>query len=443
MSDDEPQHDTGVMAKGLRRLGIGRQALGDGMSGLAVEGAQLVGTFVFFALLSRRIGPADYGSFAAMYSLIGISIALAHIGPGLAMLQHAMGNDVRTVSTQFFTIYACCVALAVGIVMALSPFLLPRVSTLTVALFMAAELFGAALVQVSSTLRLIVLGFRSTVPLQLVPVVIKVVAVVTLFVTDELTLRTYGLVYAIACILVGVAVFLKVTSALGVSRRFGRVRRDHLGTTVTVSSTIWVFNLHNDGDKLTMSANDLGADVGLYSAAYRLVMLAVIPINALVTSSYRTFVDPAVGQHFRRAAKYTLATTVYCTVTAGILILVAPFALPLVVGDGFDGAVSITRWLAPLMIVRGFTHFPLNAIMGLGHPRVRLVCIAVSATVAMGVYVVLIPTMSWKGAVIGSYVSDTVLAILAWVTLWRVRNDWRQVGASEPVGTEPEVSSAG
>ncbi len=199
--------------------------------------------------------------------------------------------------------------------------------------------------------------------------------------------------------------------------------------------------LQQASEKLTAVCPNV--DVGLYSAAYRLVMLAVIPINALVTSSYRTFVDPAVGQHFRRAAKYTLATTVYCTVTAGLLILVAPFALPLVVGDGFDGAVSITRWLAPLMIVRGFTHFPLNAIMGLGHPRVRLVCIAVSATVAMGIYVVLIPSMSWKGAVIGSYVSDTVLAVLAWVMLWRVRNDWRQVGASEPVGIEPEVSSAG
>lgn len=431
---------TGIVAQSLRRLGIGRKALGDGASGLAVEGAQLVGTLVFFALLSRRLGPADYGSFSAMYGLIGISIALAHIGPGLALLQHAMGNDMKKVSAHFFSIYLACVAGAVVIVMVLAPFLLPRVSTLTVMLFMVAELFGAALVQLSSTMRLIVTGFHSTVPLQVIPVIVKVIAVVCLFVADALTLRTYGIVYAMACVVIGVTVFLKVTSRLEVPRRPRRMRKDYVTTTLTLSSTIWVFNLHNDGDKLTMSANDLRADVGLYSAAYRLVMLAVIPINALVTSSYRTFVDPAVGHHFRRAAKYTLATTIYCAVAALALIIVAPIALPLVAGDKYDGAVSITRWLAPLMIVRGFTHFPLNAIMGLGHPKVRLVCIAISATVAMTIYITLIPTMSWKGAVIGSYVSDTVLAILAWVMLWRVRNDWR-LTTEEP---QPfEITSAG
>ena len=87
----------------LVRLRVGREAFKDGASGLAVEGGQLVGTFVFFVLLSRQLGPTDYGSFAAMYSLIGISLALAHIGPGLAFLQHAMGAPVRSVAANFFT----------------------------------------------------------------------------------------------------------------------------------------------------------------------------------------------------------------------------------------------------------------------------------------------------------------------------------------------------
>ena len=422
MTDEPAPQPLSPLGAGLARLGIGRKALGDGMSGLVVEGAQLVGTFVFFALLSRQLGPTDYGSFAAMYSLIGISLALAHIGPGLAFLQHAIGADIRSVSAQFFSIYAVCIGVAAVIVVGLSPLLLPQLPIVTVALFMVAELFGAALVQMSSTLRLIVNGFRSTVPLQLIPVVIKVVAVVSLYIADALTLRSYGIIYCGACVIVGAVVILTVTSRLHVPRRLGRLRRKYVSTTITISSTIWVFNLHNDGDKLTMSANNIGADVGLYSAAYRLVMLAVIPINALVTSSYRTFVDPEVGNHFRRAAKYTFATTVYCVIAAGLLIVLAPVALPLIVGDGFAGAVSITRWLAPLMIVRGFTHFPLNALMGLGHARARLLCIVISASVAMALYITLIPHLSWKGAVIGSYCSDAVLAIVAWIMLWRLRN---------------------
>ena len=408
----------------IARLGVGRQALRDGASGLGIEAAQLVGTFLFFALVSRRLGPTDYGSFAAMYSLIGVSLALAHVGPGLAFLQHAVDSPdlgVKKVSPGFFSIYLALVGASVVIVLGLSPLLLPDLSIGTVALFMVAELFGATLVQIARTLRLIVSGFSATVSLQLLLVGVKTAVVVALFVADRLTLRSYGVVYAICCVLIGLVVFAKVTGSLHVPRRLGRPRREHVGTTLTISSTVWVFNLHNDGDKLTMSARNLGADVGLYAAAYRMVMLAVIPINALVTSSYRTFVDPSVGNHLRRAAKYTLATTVYCTIAAAVLIVAAPVAIPLVVGDGFSGAVSMTRWLAPLMIVRGLTHFPMSALMGLGHARARLWCISVSAAVAMVLYVTLIPSMSWKGAIIGSYCSDAVLAVASWWTLWRLR----------------------
>lgn len=406
----------------LARMGVGRQALRDGASGLGVEAAQLFGTFLFFALVSRRLGPTDYGSFAAMYSLIGVSLALAHVGPGLAFMQHAMsGRGIKAISSNFFSIYIVLICASVAIVLGLSPLLLPNLSIWTVALFMVAELFGATLVQVARTMRLIVTGFGSTVSLQLLLVAVKTAVVVALYIADALTLRSYGLTYAICCAVIGVVVFVSVTGALHIPRRLGRIRREHLETTLTISSTIWVFNLHNDGDKLTMSARSLGADVGLYAAAYRMVMLAVIPINALVTSSYRTFVDPLVGNHLRRAVKYTLATTIYCTIASVVLIVVAPWALPLVVGDGFSGAVSMTRWLAPLMIVRGLTHFPMSALMGLGHARARLWCITISAVVAMVLYVSLIPSMSWKGAVIGSYCSDAVLAVASWATLWRLR----------------------
>lgn len=424
MTDPETPAMFGRPGTLIARMGVGRQALRDGASGLGLEAAQLVGTFLFFALVSRQLGPTDYGSFAAMYSLIGVTLALAHVGPGLAFLQHAMdssGRGVRAVSSNFFTIYLVLIAASVVIVLCLSPVLLPDLSIWTVALFMVAELFGATLVQIARTLRLIVSGFRATVSLQMLLVVVKTVVVVVLYVANSLTLRSYGLTYAICCVIIGVAVFVRVTGNLHIARRLGRLRKDHVGTTLTISSTIWVFNLHNDGDKLTMSAHNLGADVGLYAAAYRMVMLAVIPINALVTSSYRTFVDPLVGNHLRRAAKYTLATTIYCTIAAATLIVAAPVALPLVVGDGFSGAVSMTRWLAPLMIVRGLTHFPMSALMGLGHARARLWCIAISAAVAMVLYLTLIPGMSWKGAVIGSYCSDAVLAVVSWATLWRLR----------------------
>ncbi len=437
-----PNGKRGTFAAVTTRFGVGRQALSDGASGLVLEIFQLVGTFVFFALVGRGLGPTDYGSFAAMYSLIGVSLALAHIGPGLAFLQTAMGSSARSVSAHYFSIYATFIAASVAIVLATSRFLLPRLSIWTVVLFMVAELFGTTLVQIARTLRLIVNGFRATVVLQLSLVVVKTVAVVVLYFTDSLTLRSYGVVYSISCVVIGAVAFWKVTSDLDIPRRLGGLRREHVSTTLTMSSTLLIFNLHNDGDKLTMSADGFGADLGLYAAAYRMVLLAVIPINALVASSHRTFVDPKVGRQIRRAAKYTMATTAYTTIAALGLIVAAPFALPLVVGDGFHGAITMTRWLAPLMIVRGFTHFPLNALMGLGHTLARLWCIVASAVVAMVLYISLVPSMSWKGAVIGSYAGDAVLAVSAWFMLWRLGDTQRTNASGTSIVSESEAVMA-
>lgn len=408
------------LAKVITRLGVGNQALRDGASGLVLEFGQLIGTFVFFALVGRGLGPTDYGSFAAMYGLIGVSLALAHIGPGLSFLQSAMGSSIRSVSAQYFSIYGTFIAISVVLVLVASRFLVPQLPLLTIVLFTIAELLGTALVQVARTLRLIVHGFRSTVALQLSLVIVKTAAVATLYLTDSLTLRSYGIVYSVCCVVIGTVAFWKVTDALAVPRRFGPLRREHVATTLTLSSALLVFNLHNDGDKLTMSANGFGADLGLYAAAYRMVLLATVPINALVASSHRSFMDPSVKRQRRRAAKYTMATTVYTTIAALVLIVIAPTALPFVVGDRFSGAITMTRWLAPLMIVRGFTHFPLNVLMGLGHAVARLWCIVISAVVAMVLYITLVPTMSWKGAVIGSYVGDAVMAIVGWLMLWKL-----------------------
>lgn len=442
MTPPDSNAKRGAFAAITTRLGVGRQALSDGASGLVLEVCQLVGTFVFFALVGRGLGPTDYGSFAAMYSLIGVSLALAHIGPGLAFLQSAMGSSAQAVSSHFLSIYAAFIAISVAIVLATSQFLLPRLSIWTVVLFMIAELFGTTLVQIARTLRLIVNGFRATVVLQLSLVVVKTAVVIALYFTDSLTLRSYGIAYSICCVVIGAIAFWKVTAALNVPRRLGRLRREHVSTTLTMSSTLLVFNLHNDGDKLTMSANGLGADLGLYAAAYRMVLLAVIPINALVASSHRTFVDPRVGNQVRRAAKYTMATTAYTTVAALGLIVAAPVVLPLVVGDGFSGAITMTRWLAPLMIVRGFTHFPLNALMGLGHALARLWCIVASAVVAMVLYITLVPSMSWKGAVIGSYFGDAVLAVAGWLMLWRLGDTPRSVasGSSDTAMAQVDAS---
>jgi O-antigen/teichoic acid export membrane protein len=422
------------------RLGIGKAAAGDGASGIALSLVSILSSFVSFSLLGRHIGPSEYGSFAAMYGLIGTALTMAYIGPGLAMMQVGIGDSLKTAFPRYVSIHASIALIMLVITMVVSHFLVPGIGALTIFFFLAAELIGTSMLQLSINCKVAMDGYASSVRMQIVPFAIRVGVILVLFAVGRLTLAWYGGVFLCVTGTMGIVLLNRTARALGLSRRPAKAKGDDVRSSLTLGFTLWGFNVHNDGDKLTMSALHIGADVGLYTAAYRLIEFAVFPIDSIVTSSYRSFVDPGVGRQFQRAIKYTLAAAAYAVVVALGIIIGASVALPLLVGDKFEGASSIARWLAPLMVLRCLTKFPLNGLTGIGRQTARLVAIVVSASVAMVLYIVLIPHLSWRGAVIGSYASDTVLVVLAWSMLWIYSR--RTESATVPEESEKALAAA-
>ncbi len=393
--------------------------MADGAAGLAIEVATVLATLISFTLLGRQLGPADYGGFVAMYSLIGIAICIGYVGPGLALLRTAMQANLKRVAGHFFSEQIVFTVVASGVVLALAPHVVPSIGLGTVAMFLTAELVGIALFNLSANLRIVALGYRSALWLQIGPQAVKVVVIVVLAMTSHLTLTTYGLVYMVCTVVAGAIAFKIITASLDVSLRPKAITGENVRLTLSMSSTIWAWGLHDNGDKLVMAANRVGADLGLYSAAYRLVQFGNIPVNALATSSFRSFMDPEVGDQKRRAIHLSVAITVYTSIAALGIVVLAPIALPILVGNKFHGSIAMARWLAPMLIFRGILTFPGNALVGLGRTHARLVAYLSSAAVGMVSYVLLVPSMSWKGAVIGSYITDAVLVTTLWTLLLR------------------------
>jgi O-antigen/teichoic acid export membrane protein len=75
------------------------------------------------------------------------------------------------------------------------------------------------------------------------------------------------------------------------------------------------------------------------------------------------------------------------------------------------------RVLALLMAVRAVGEFGLNGLLGLGKVGVRTVLTGACAVLALALYIVLIPVWSWRGAVVGTFTSEIVLATGAWAAL--------------------------
>jgi O-antigen/teichoic acid export membrane protein len=107
---------------------------------------------------------------------------------------------------------------------------------------------------------------------------------------------------------------------------------------------------------------------------------------------------------------------VYGLVFAAALFVCAPLVTVLL-GDDYDGTVTMLRVLSPLVAVRACAEFPLNGLLGLGKLGVRTATIAGAAVSALALYLLLIPALGWQGAVIGTYASEVLLGIVAWLCL--------------------------
>jgi O-antigen/teichoic acid export membrane protein len=75
------------------------------------------------------------------------------------------------------------------------------------------------------------------------------------------------------------------------------------------------------------------------------------------------------------------------------------------------------RVLAPLVAVRACAEFPLNGLLGLGKLGVAPPPSAPPPSARSRSTVLLIPALGWQGAVIGTYVSEVLLGVVAWLCL--------------------------
>jgi O-antigen/teichoic acid export membrane protein len=71
--------------------------------------------------------------------------------------------------------------------------------------------------------------------------------------------------------------------------------------------------------------------------------------------------------------------------------------------------------------------------MGLGRNGLRAKLIVANALLAALLYAALIPTHSWRGAFVGTFVTEVTLATSGWVALYRCERDLRARKTNPPL----------
>lgn len=423
---------------GLRERAKGEMARNTLLS-LANEGFSVVSAILGVLLLIPNLGSTQYGAFASLFAMTGPFAAFAHSGVLLTILEHTVGEgeDIERVGRSCMSISFALSILFAPVCLLLGGAFVNSVGFDTVVLFVLSELIILAGIVMVISLLQAAGGYVYGIVLRVLLQLLRMSVLVALAVAGSLTLPNLILANTFAFVgfliaLVLVAKRLTVAPRIG----WGRIERRHVKSTFLYSFGISAGIVQNDGDKFVLEASGHTGDTGVYAAGYRLLGLGMLPLAAFTGSTHWAVLNSfnEAADQWRKAVRFALVSAVYAVPAAIVLALCAPLA-PKLLGDDFDGTASVIRWLAPVVVIRGLSVFPLNGLLALGANPLRTVILVANGLFSLVLYLVLVPPFSWQGAVTATLIGESTMFIAAWTAL---RHRQRQVHREEA-----ELAAAG
>ena len=401
-----------------------RVLLGNTVWSMANEVMTVLGSVVSVLLLIPRLGATGYGTYIGMYALIGPFTAFAQSGLTLTALQGTVRDNEDPQ-----VVVRSCISLAVVSTLILSPFImilgawsLPMIDAWLLVAFIVAELL------VQSVLNIVAAGaqgarsFRAGVIMRLAFQTLRLVTTLVIVAAFDVTVVNLivingAVLFMALVVLVCTPQWINVGSILP-----GRMHKRHLRSAADFGVGIAASITQNDSDKVFLNASGFTKDAGLYGAAYRLVLLVGVPTSAFVSATHFAVLGEAHQQpnQFHQARRFALASLVYLVPASIACVLLARFA-PLILGDDFKGSVFMVQVLTPVLLMRSVGTFFANGLMGLNRNGLRTKVLVSNAVLAVGLYAVLIPGHSWKGAAVSSLISEFSLATLLIISLWKAQ----------------------
>jgi len=399
---------------------------GDTLWSMAHDVLVLVTAVTSFLILQSGLSLGEYGAYVGLHSTLAIVGAICYAGGGLALLQRLLGegDEPKEAMDSFLSLALLGGTFTVVAVTAVAP----RIIDLTrweIFLLAVAELIGGALVFVCAMAVQGAIGFGAATRIKMGAISLRFMTAVALGLSGRISVLAIAAGFCF--VLLSYSLFLLIIHLPkgGYRFTFRRPSRTAVSSTTMFSVPMGASGLQTDGDKVMLNYFGLSTEAGLYSAAYRVVMIGITPLMALDTAAFQRFLprgDGEKGLHWRRSVRLGgLMIAASAVVVAGIYLFLPVFEFLLLRDEKFRQAIDVVPWLLPIIPLVATSNAPLNGLLGLGLPRLRMNIYIASAIVSLVLYALLIPMWGWKGAVVATIASEVSLSILGWSLLWRAQ----------------------
>ena len=384
---------------------------------IAAEMAGLVAGLANFVLLARVLGPTDYGLIAGAWALVLATSPVAIVGANRLVTRGVASRGQRPAEALGEGLLTVAVGgtVALLLLVALHPFLLPQVPVALVVGLAVADIFCLGATLCLSALLYATDDGRAVGLVAVVSSTAKVAAVVIFTLTGSDDPVRWAQLYALLSV---VALVLQLAWSW---RRFGRPTpgwrglwgRARSGAGFSVNNA--AVTVLTDFDKTLLVRNGLTTDAGVYGVAYRLSTIASLPIVGFMHATYPRFfeIGEAGGLQANAAfaRKLAIPLALYGVMAGLALIVVAPL-IPLVVGEGFRPSVPVLMLLAGLPLLRPLQSLPSDALTGADMQSTRTACWVAAAVLNVGLNLVLIPRHGLTGALVTTGISELFLLVL-------------------------------
>jgi O-antigen/teichoic acid export membrane protein len=415
-------------------LGANQESRAGALRSLATDGVWVALTFflrfaaqaAYFLLLARALDAADYGLFVGTVVLIGFTNPLASLGSGHGSIKLAarepgsLESNTRTAAA-IAARGGLLVLLLLAVVFA---FVFPRPWPLTLTLLLLlSDAIGAPLTEVCSQYYQASRRARMGSLLLLTPSVLRLLGVIAAPLLGlAFSIDSWILLYSIAGIASAVIVIGVTSTRTGLSGSVG-AKRPLIEVGAPIAMIASAQMLANDADKFIVSRLSGGNGAGSYSAAYRLIDVALVPLRALLYSSYSAFFTAAaaggvrVDNLSRRIATLSLA---YAVPTAAAAWLLAPL-LPLLLNESYQESVRALQILVLVLPARALQLPAADALLAVGHSGYRLRIVVAAALGNIVLNVALVPRHGWIASAWCSVITDFALVAAYWWCFRSVR----------------------
>lgn len=380
------------------------------------EVARLVGTGGLLVLLARAMSIEDFGVFSGVLALASSIAPFATLGSnhimirsiatGAASPREALGR--ATTVTVFGSIAGLAISVAIGVAV------LHSASVQVIIVVSAAQLVPGSVFELMCNLGVGTRDLGSAFQLRTLASAFRVLALGAFWAAStSVSLLAWSYLY------LGTGVLLCLISvrtvAAGWKLPLERVTVREALRGFPFSLNLAAAFVQDDVDK-AMVLSISGAEVaGFYSAGYRMVGFVLVPLRAVIASTYATFFAAGangLAQARRYAHRVFKRLAVYSVVAAAACILFSPLAA-LVLGHNYKQSSPVIAWLSALPLLRSVQYMYGDALTGAGLQVRRSSVLASTAALNVVLNVIWIPIYSWRGAVASTLVSEALAALLS------------------------------